>query len=190
MRSYDGAVNYIIHHAIIKDSSSTPIRVVHNSSLKNGAESLNSILPRGPSQLNDMLEVTVRFRTYEHCFGADLRKAYNTIRTGLVERNLRRFVWKFTAEEEWKTYEINRVHFGEANAANELKCAKIKIAKLGESIDEKAAKKLIKDSYVDDLISGGSQSSVERMVGKKMSDGVRDDQWKGPTKITLKMMEW
>ena len=85
MYSYNGPQNYITHHAIIKDSSSTPVRVVHNSSLKNGAESLNSILPRGPSQLNDMLAVTLRFRTYEECFGADLKKAYNTIRTGLVE---------------------------------------------------------------------------------------------------------
>ena len=92
MQSYEGPINYVTHHMIIKDSSSTPLRVVHNSSLKNGSYSLNSILPKGPSQLNDMLEVALRFRAYESCFGADLRKAYNTIHTGLVERNLRRFV--------------------------------------------------------------------------------------------------
>ena len=171
--SYEGPLNYLTHHAIVKDSTSTPIRVVHNSSLKNGAESLNSILPRGPSQLNDMLEVTLRFRTYEHCFGADLKKAYNTIHTGIVERNLRRFVWRFSEEEPWRTYGINKVHFGEINAANELECAKVKVAKLGEFIDEEASRKLIRDSYVDDIFSGGSAATVERLVGSKLSDGSR-----------------
>ena len=63
--SYEGPVNYLTHHCIVKDSSSTPIRVVHNSSLRNGSYSLNSILPKGPSQLNDMLEVALRFRSYD-----------------------------------------------------------------------------------------------------------------------------
>ena len=173
--SYEGPINYITHHAIVKDSSSTPLRVVHNSSLKNGLYSLNSILPKGPSQLNDMLEVALRFRAYESCFGADLRKAYNTILTGLIERNLRRFVWKFSADDKWKTYGINKVHFGESNAANELECAKIKVAKLGESIDREASRKLVRDSFVDDIFSGGSSISVERMVGRRSDDGSRSD---------------
>ena len=173
MSSYEGPLNYITHHAIVKNSSSTPLRVVHNSSLKNGSHSLNSILPKGPSQLNDMLEVALRFRSYKACFGADLKKAYNTIQTGLVERNLRRFVWKFSPEDSWKTFGINKVHFGESNAANERECAKVKVAKMGENIDREAAHKLIRDSFVDDIFSGGSISSVDRMVGKKQADGSR-----------------
>ena len=134
---------------------------------------LNSILSRGPSQLNDMLEVTLRFRTYAECFGADMKKAYNTIHTGLVERNLRRFVWKFSVDDQWRTFGINRVHFGEVNAANELECAKVKVCKIGEHIDGEAARKLISDSYVDDIFSGGKSSSVNRMVGEKLADGSR-----------------
>ena len=68
-----------------------------------------------------------------------------------------------------------RNHFGEGNAANELECAKIKVARLGEKIDEEASKKLIRDSFVDDIFSGGTADSVERMVGKRMCDGSRSD---------------
>ena len=77
MDSYDGPINYVTHHGVMKESATTPLRVVHNCSLKNGTESLNTILPKGPNQMTDMLEVTLRFRTYEDCFGADLSKAYN-----------------------------------------------------------------------------------------------------------------
>ena len=75
-------------------------------------------------------------------------------------------MWKFSPKDSWKTFGINKVHFGESNAANELECAKVKVAKLGEVIDSEAARKLIRDSFVDDIFSGGTISSVERMVGK------------------------
>ena len=60
---------------------------------------MNNLLPKGPNSLNDMLEVTVRFRAYEKVFGYDLSKAYNTMRTTLVERHLRRFIWRFSDDE-------------------------------------------------------------------------------------------
>ena len=68
---------------------------------------------------------------------------------------------------------INKVHFGEINAANELECAKRKIAKTGIHIDEEAAQKLLRDSYIDDIFSGGKESTVNRMVGEKQLDGSR-----------------
>ena len=83
--SYQGPAQYITHHGVLKDSASTPLRVVTNSSFKNGTFSLNCLLPKGPNSLNDMLEVTVRFRAYEKVFAFDLAKAYNTMRTGIVE---------------------------------------------------------------------------------------------------------
>ena len=46
MSDYTGAVNYITHHGVLKDSASTPLRVVTNSSKKNGKYSLNDIMPR------------------------------------------------------------------------------------------------------------------------------------------------
>ena len=162
MSDYGGPVQYITHHCVMKDSISTPLRVVTNSSFKNGKYSLNDLLPKGPNSLNDMLEVTVRFRAYETVFGYDLAKAYNTMITGLTERHLRRFIWKFA---------IDRVHFGDRPAACQLEVSKKKIAKLGESIDSEASMKLIQDSYVDDIFSGGKQESINRMVGVKDKEG-------------------
>ena len=171
MSDYAGPVQYITHHAVLKDSTSTPLRVVTNSSFKNGKYSLNDILPKGPNSLNDMLEVTIRFRAYKKVFATDLAKAYNTMKTGLIERHVRRFIWKFSEEGPWIDFAIDCVHFGDRPAACQLEISKKKIAELGEQIDPEAAKKLVQDSYVDDIFSGGGVDEIQRMVGVKDSDG-------------------
>ena len=43
-------------------------------------------------------------------FAYDLSKAYNTMKTGIVERHLRRFIWKFREEDPWIDLAIDAVH--------------------------------------------------------------------------------
>ena len=174
MNNYDGPVNYITHHGVIKDSASTPLRVVTNSSFKNGPNSLNDTLVRGPNSLNDMLAVTIRFRVYEFVFCFDLAKAYNTMITSIIELHLRRFVWRWDENSPWVVYGIDRVHFGDVPAACFLEISKKKTAELGKDIDEVAARKLIEDTYVDDGFTGGNAETVKRIVGEKGEDGKYD----------------
>ena len=87
---YEGPHQYISHHAVLKDSISTPVRMVTNSSFNNGGQSLNSCLAAGPNSLNPMLSVLLRFRCWECAMQYDLKKAYNTMHTGVMERHLRR----------------------------------------------------------------------------------------------------
>ena len=174
MDEYEGPHQWITHHGVIKGSVSTPLRVVTNSSFNNRGNSLNSCLPRGPNSLNDLFNITIRFRSYEKVFGYDLAKAYNTMKTGVVEKHIRRFVWRWTDEEPWQDYGIDCVHFGNGPAACQLEVAKQKVADLGRHIDEEAAEKMIEDSYVDDNFSGGDPVAVNRMVGKKQPDGNYD----------------
>ena len=68
LESYDGPKQYITHHGVLKDSVTTPLRVVTNSSFNNAGNSLNSCLPKGPNSLNDMIGITLRFRAHEKAF--------------------------------------------------------------------------------------------------------------------------
>ena len=169
--SYEGPHQWISHHGVLKSSVSTPLRVVTNSSFDNGGNSLNSCLPKGPNSLNDMNKIMLRFRCYEVAFLFDLSKAYNTMITGLVEKHLRRFVWKFNEEDDWEDYGIDRVHFGDTPAACLLEVSKQKVALLGKEIDPEASEKLVQDSYVDDCASGGTKEAVSRMVGVADENG-------------------
>ena len=171
LESYEGPQQYITHHAVLKQSVTTPLRVVTNSSFNNQGNSLNSCLPKGPNSLNDMMGITLRFRCHEQAFMYDLSKAYNTMRTGVVERHLRRFIWRFSEDEEWQDFAIDRVHFGDVSAACQLEVSKAKTADLGRDIDPQAVQKIIEDTYVDDGVTGGNPEDVRRMVGIRGSDG-------------------
>ena len=92
MDKWTGPVSYCSHHAVYKpDSTTTPLRVVMNSSLKNNTCGLspNQCQMKGPNALNSLLEVLIRWRTYDVALVMDLRKAYQSLHTGPVEKNVR-----------------------------------------------------------------------------------------------------
>ena len=145
--------------------------MVTNCSFNNGGKSLNGCLVSGPNSLNSLLDVLLRFRSYACGLQYDLSKAYNSMRTGLKERHLRRFVWRFSKDSPWIDYAFDVVHFGDKCAATQLEVAKDLIADMGREIDPVAADRIQDDIYVDDGISGGSYEEVQRFKGIKNPDG-------------------
>ena len=126
---------------------------------------------KGPKSLNSVLDITLRFRCHECGLVSDLTKAYNAMKTGPVEKHLRRFIWRFHPDEEWADYTFNVVAFGDLPAANPLEIARNMVADDGLHIDPEAARKIKEDSYVDDNVGGGAEEEVRRMQGVKLPDG-------------------
>ena len=90
--AYIGPINYITHHEVNKPGSiSTPIHLVSNSSFRNGNTNLNDICVKGPNTLADILKTLLKFCSYQVALVLDIMKAYNSIRMGLMEKNLRKF---------------------------------------------------------------------------------------------------
>ena len=106
-----GGINYVSHHHVSKDSPSTPLRIIVNSSLSNNGEaSYNSLIAKGPNTLSKLYTVLVRFRAYEVIIW-DLEKAYNSILTGDEESFYRLVVWRFgDTEAKWRIYGLTQVH--------------------------------------------------------------------------------
>ena len=65
LKSYRGPVNYITHQEVYKDSSTTPVRVISNSSFHNRTTTLNKCLIKGPNTLVDLYKNLIKFRGYE-----------------------------------------------------------------------------------------------------------------------------
>ena len=87
-----GGINYISHHGVLKPgSTTTPLRIVSNSSLSNNnsGHSYNSILAKGPNSIMPLLRVLTTFRCYERIVCWDLHKAYNSIETTQRELHYR-----------------------------------------------------------------------------------------------------
>ena len=96
--AYDGPVSYVAHHDVHKpDSSTTPLRVVTNTSLKNANAGLspNQCMQEGPNALSSLLEVIIGFRMYEVGLVYDMTKAYQSISPGPVEKHVRIIVWRW-----------------------------------------------------------------------------------------------
>ena len=92
MLAYTGPINYITHHEVYKPGSlSTPVRLVSNSSFRNGSTNLNDVTVKGPNTLADLFNNLFKFRSYQVALVFDIIKAYNSIKTGMVEIHLQRF---------------------------------------------------------------------------------------------------
>ena len=169
LRSWTGPVHYVsLQHVINEDSATTSFRIVSNSSLKTpgNPHTLNSILAKGPNMLSDPYKILIRFRTYLRGLNSDVTKAYYQMVTGLLEKHVRRVVWRYgDKRSRWRIFGYLCVSFGDTPAAALLEiCFRIAIAMFGE-IDLVAAHRLLHDRFVDDITSGGDVDEVQRFKG-------------------------
>ena len=160
---YDGETWYVPHHEIIKvDSSSTPVRVVINTSVRFNGLSLNEIMIKGPNALNNMFTILLNFRSYPVALIGDVKKMYHSIKTTVKERHLRRIYWRdMKLDVEPCTYGIEKVMFGDRPAATIAAVALAETAEIFKHIDENASKKIKEDTYVDDILTGAD--SIEEV---------------------------
>merc|ERR1711867_76616 len=174
MKDWRGGVHYLPHFPVLNpESSSMALRIVMDSKFanKHSKKSLNDLVREVPKALNDIPDVQVRWRCFARSLSYDLSKAYHSLRTGPRELHLRRFIHRFSEEEDWQVYGMEVVAFGNMPAALALELAKELMAELGQDIDPMAANQLLRNSYVDDVGGGGAESDVDRMRGERGEDG-------------------
>jgi len=108
---------YLPHHAVFKSSSSaTSTRVVFDDSChsSNGLF-LNDTLLVGPTVQQDLYSIVLRFRTYQIAFTAYIAKMYRQVRIHQDDRKLQRILWRRSADEPLRTYELSTVTYGTAS---------------------------------------------------------------------------
>ena len=179
MDSWVGPSHYVsIQHVLKPENKTTRMRLVINSSLKcpKTGLSLNDMMMKGPNVLGDIWELLMRFRGYRYGLISDISKAYHSLKTGMLEKHLRKVVWRHGKKGAvWRVYAFLVVAFGDRIAAVLLQIAIRLISELYKTIDLVAAHKLLYDMFVDDLITGGELKEVLRFMGDWYLDtGKRD----------------
>ena len=170
---WDGPKHYVsLQHVINDASATTPLRIVTNSSLSDRKGlSLNSILMKGHDTLSDQWDVITRWRTYETALCSDVTKAYYSIRTGELEKHVRRVCWRFGDQrKKWQVFGFCTVSFGDRPAASFLEIAIRRTAEMNKEIDPVAAVRIRNDRYVNDLSTGGTPAEVARFMGNEDED--------------------
>ena len=112
---------------------------------------------------------------YEKALCSDVTKAYYSLKTGELEKHVRRVCWRYgNADRKWSIFGFNTVSFGDRPAASLLEIAIRRTAEMNASIDPLAAIRIKEDRYVDDLSTGGTPGEVDRFMGKETSDLQQD----------------
>ncbi|XP_070573730.1 uncharacterized protein [Ptychodera flava] len=149
--------HYLPHRAVKKDSVTTPIRIVYDCSSKQNADSasLNDCLQTGPSLINDLPAILLRFRANRVAFVSDIEKAFLNIRLEEDERQYTKFLWLSDIrdpESPFDVYQFKSVLFGAACSPFMLN-AVIK-THLESNASIPTADDLKHNIYVDNVIDG------------------------------------
>lgn len=151
---------FLPHHGVIKDSSTTPLRIVFNGSQQSANYlSLNNCMHVGPSLQSNIFEVITRFRFHEICFGCDIKQMYRNILVDPSDQNLQLLVWRDTPTQPMQVYKLTRVTFGLTSSPYlALRCLKQLAIDEGDKYPL-AANLLQRGTFVDDILGGASSIS-------------------------------
>ncbi|XP_054727158.1 uncharacterized protein LOC129236895 [Anastrepha obliqua] len=150
--------NFLPHHCVIKaDSTTTKLRVVFDASAPTSSGfSLNDLLMSGPTIQSRLIDTLLRFRSHKFALTADICKMYRAVKISKSDSFLQCILWRDKPNQEFKIYKLDTVTYGTKPAAflairamQQLAIEEARNYPLGSEI-------VLRDFYVDDLISGGA----------------------------------
>ena len=116
-----GRAHYLPHHAVKKESATTPITVAFDCSSRasNNSPSLNDCLMVGPPFLSDMCSIIIRFRSFTYGLSTDIEKAFLHVGLDGKYRDFTRFFWLSdpkNPESEFQVFRFKTVLFGSTSS--------------------------------------------------------------------------
>ncbi|XP_046863136.1 uncharacterized protein LOC124456869 [Xenia sp. Carnegie-2017] len=168
--------HYISHHAVLRpDSTSTPVRIVFNSSATFLGHKLNDYWQKGPDLLNSLFGVILRFRENKVALTADISKMYHRVLISVEEQHAHRFLWRdLEIDRPPDTFVMNVLTFGDKPAPAMAQVVLRKTADEGASQNPRAAKVIMDNSYMDDILD--SVATNEEAIGLiKAIDSILDN---------------
>lgn len=159
---------YVIpHHAVVKENSTTTkLRTVFDASAKttNGF-SLNDRMHTGPTILEDLWAVLIRWRLGKIALTGDIEKMYRQFWVHPEDTPFLQFLWRDNPDEPLELFELQTVTFGTKAAPFMAIQGLHHIAESIEKENPIAAGIIKKNFYVDDCLD--SEDTPEEAVQMK-----------------------
>ena len=148
--------HYIPHHAVKKNSPTTPIRIVYDCSSHSSQNtpSLNDCLEVGPPFMNDLCSIILRFRSHKIAISTDLEKAFLHVNLHTDDRDFTRFLWLSDINNpngSLETFRFKVVLFGATSSPFMLHAT---LYCHLQNINSPIAADMLSNIYVDNIISG------------------------------------
>ena len=157
------AVHYIPHQAVIRhDKQTTKLRIVYDASASVGkCPSLNSCLHAGPSLLEHISDVLLRFRTHRIALTGDIEKAFLMMFVATEDRDVLRFLWwdqPTSPDRKVCVFRFTRVMFGLTPSPFLLNATLKHHLEQFRISDPAFVEQVNKSLYVDDLVAGADSA--------------------------------
>lgn len=149
--------DYILtHHGIVKDSSTTQLRVVFNPTEKASPAhpSLNESLMIGPKLQNDITNIMLNFRLHPIVLTADIKQMYRGIKLDPRDSPYQQILWRSIPNEPIQQLEIQRVCFGVGSSPFQALRVLKQLVKDEGLPFPLASRALDEDTYIDDICTG------------------------------------
>ena len=155
---------------IRETSATTKLRVVFDASAKSSSgKSLNDVLSVGPTVQDNLLDILLRFRLHKIAFTAGVQKMSRQILVDPRDRDFQRILWRFSVSEPIQDYRLNMVTYGQA-CAPYLAIRAIRQLAQDEKKDFPAAARIVlQDFYVDDVLSGANSIDEAKNICKQLT---------------------
>ncbi|XP_055612541.1 uncharacterized protein LOC129759158 [Uranotaenia lowii] len=85
---------YLPIFPVVNPNKPEKLRMVWDAAAKSHGISLNSVLLKGPDQLNSLFSVLLKFREYKTAFSGDIREMYHQVLIDKTDQQCQRFLWK------------------------------------------------------------------------------------------------
>lgn len=162
--------NYLPHHAVTKaTSTTTKVRVVFDASCKTSSgKSLNDILLVGPTIQNTLFNIVTRFRQHTYVITADINKMYRQVLLQPHQRDLQKILWR-SPSGEIQSFRLNTITYDLASAPfSAIRCLH-QLAEEHKLTLPQAHSIILRDFYVDDLISGDDDAERLKTLIKNIT---------------------
>ena len=151
---------YIPWRAVWKQNSvSTPCRVVFDASqIENTRYSLNDVIAKGRNNINELVEIVLRWMKHQFAFHTDIQNMYSSIKLRQEDWCYQRYIWqqgldpsKIPVEKVMKT-----LIYGDHSCGIQAETGLRKTADISENEYPEICEIINKDIYIDDCLPGSS----------------------------------
>ncbi|XP_014675991.1 PREDICTED: uncharacterized protein LOC106815968 [Priapulus caudatus] len=151
---------FLPHFGVLKDSQTTPVRVVYDGKATYQGHSLNDYLAKGNNMNSNLFEVALRFREYEVGVIADISKMFQAVKVHPDDARFHRYIFRERPEDPIRVYELTTVTFGDKPSPAAAIIALRHVAKENAPNDPDVQRVIADQFYVDDLTD--SERTVEK----------------------------
>lgn len=107
---------YLPHHAVFKESTTTKLRVVFNTSQSSSnGMSLNEQFAIGKTNQRDIVAILLAWRFKQFACTSDIEKMYRQIWIHPSQRMFQKILWRDEPNEQIQDYQLYTITYGMAN---------------------------------------------------------------------------